>query len=438
MTIMTDLNTAVLAAYEQLTENAASPALAATGQASFEQYRHLGWPTQKLESWKYTRLAPLVQKPFELNGEMPSGVSAADLMPENNRLASVVGSGNQIIFVNGLYAPALSNHDAAGMELLPLTEAAEKYPEYISQYLNHSKKYITDGLQALNTAFLQNGLFIRVKKNTAIKDPVFLNHFTQGHLFVQPRIFIIVEENAQVQFAENYFHNGTEECFTNEIIEITVQDNARMEYYKVQHLPANAHQVGTTHIVQAGKCFTHCATITLSGGTIRNNLNMVFEKENNEGHLYGLYLVNGTTHIDNHTVVDNTQPGCYSNELYKGVIDEKATAVFNGRIYVRKDAQKTNAYQSNRNILLGANASVNAKPQLEIFADDVKCSHGCTVGRLDETALFYMRTRGISEEKARALLLQAFAADIVGQVKIPALQQALHEMIAERLHTELT
>lgn len=427
-----DLKTEITSAFEQLDKE---QKLSAAAQQAFADYQRMGWPTQKLEAWKYTRLNPLVQKAFRVN---TSEATTSIAFPENNRLSSIVNSGNQVIFADGRFVPSLSKVEA-GIELLPLNEAAEKHPAVLEQYLDQSKKYIADGMQALNTAFVQNGLFIRISKNAVIGEPVFINHFNNAgseSIFVQPRIFILVEENAQVQFAETYFHNGAQESFTNEVTEIVVQENARMEYYKIQILPAQAHQVGTTHIHQAGKCFTHCVTATLSGGTLRNNLNMVFAKGNNEGHLYGLYLVNGTTHIDNHTVVDNTEPGCFSNELYKGVIDGNATGVFNGRIYVRKDAQKTNAYQSNRNILIGSNASVNAKPQLEIFADDVKCSHGCTVGRLDETAMFYMRTRGIGEEMARALLLQAFAADIIDQVNIPSLKEGLKAMIAERLHTE--
>lgn len=429
-----DLNTEISSAFGQLDKE---QSLAETGKAAFADYLEKGWPTQRLETWKYTRLNPIVQKPFRVGalGELKE----IDFL-EKSRLGGIVNNGNRVVFIDGCFTAHLSTMEE-GIELLPLNKAAEKYPETIKQYLDQSKKYIADGLQALNTAFVQNGLFIRVQKNSVANAPIFINHFTNGEkdsVFVQPRMLVLVEENAQVQFVETYFHNGLQESFTNEVAEFVVQENARMEYYKIQVLPPQAHQVGTTHIHQAGKCFTHCATITLSGGTLRNNLNMVFAKGSNEGHMYGLYLVDGTTHIDNQTVVDNTEPGCFSNELYKGVIDGKATAVFNGRIYVRKDAQKTNAYQSNRNILLGNNASVNAKPQLEIFADDVKCSHGCTVGRLDETALYYMRTRGIGEEMARALLLQAFAADIVDQVNIPALKEGLKEMIAERLHTELS
>ena len=154
-----------------------------------------------------------------------------------------------------------------------------------------------------------------------------------------------------------------------------------LEYYKMQDEDVNCHHVGTTHIQQVGKCFTHCVTVTLNGGTVRNNINMIWKQQHNEGHLYGLYMLNGKTHVDNHSIVDNVMPNCFSNELYKGIMDGNSTGVFNGKIFVRQDAQKTNAYQSNKNVLMSDTASVNTKPQLEIFADDVKCSHGCTVGQ---------------------------------------------------------
>ncbi|MEY4628793.1 MAG: hypothetical protein RLZZ595_1119, partial [Bacteroidota bacterium] len=195
----------------------------------------------------------------------------------------------------------------------------------------------------------------------------------------------------------------------------------------------DANHAGTTHIRQLEKCVTHAVTLTLSGKLVRNNLNMVMEAANSESHMYGLYLLNGETLADNHTIVDNQQPNCLSNELYKGIMDEKSTGVFNGKIFVRQDAQKTNAYQSNKNILISENASANTKPQLEIFADDVKCSHGCTIGKLDQDAMFYLKTRGISEQTARAMLLHAFAIDILDQIKNEEIRNYADKLISERL-----
>ncbi|MEJ0083982.1 MAG: Fe-S cluster assembly protein SufD [Puia sp.] len=214
-------------------------------------------------------------------------------------------------------------------------------------------------------------------------------------------------KQAQVQVVESYSTLGNNESFTNQVMEIIVENAAGLNTIKIQNDGYNTNQVSTTHIRQIGKSFTHTVTISLNGGLVRNNLNVILDAKNCEAHLYGLYFQSGQSHIDNHTIVDNIKPNCLSNELYKGILSDNATGVFNGKIFVRQAAQKTNAYQSNKNILLSDSSSVNTKPQLEIFADDVKCTHGCTVGRLNEEGLFYLQSRGISEKTARNLLLSA-------------------------------
>ena len=358
-----------------------------------------------MEIHAFNRLA---NKNFTLH---TTTVLPSDDVLNNIRLQS--DSAAELFFINGVFVKEISSFDNDALVVLSLNEAAEsEYKHYLQHHLNQSSKYMRDGMNALNAAFIANGLFVVVRKNKNIDKPIFVYHLTDtgnDNVFVQPRSLFVVEENAQVQLIELYKNNGLHESFTNEVIEIAVQQNARLEYYKVQDENENCHHVGTTHIQQVGKCFTHSVTVTLNGGTIRNNINMILEAANNEGHLYGLYMVNGKTHVDNHSIVDNVMPNCFSNEFYKGIMDGNATGVFNGKIFVRQDAQKTNAYQSNKNVLMSDTASVNTKPQLEIFADDVKCSHGCTVGRLDDEALFYLRARGIGEKKAKALLLHAFA-----------------------------
>jgi Fe-S cluster assembly protein SufD len=214
-------------------------------------------------------------------------------------------------------------------------------------------------------------------------------------------------------------------------MEVVVDRDARLEYYKIQRDKES--QVSTTHIRHIAKSYSNTVTISLDGGIVRNNLNIVLDAEYCESHLYGLYYQKNTSHIDNHTVVDNAKPNCFSNQLYKGILDDTATGVFNGKIFVRQDAQKTNAYQSNKNILLSDSATVNTKPQLEIFADDVKCSHGCTVGRLDEEGLFYLQSRGITEKNAKSLLLHAFASDILENIQLPQIREYVDQQISQRL-----
>jgi Fe-S cluster assembly protein SufD len=422
--------------YSELNAIAGNGLLGSMREKAFEFYNKAGIPTSRNEEWKYTRLTSLTNKNYALH---TTAVLPSDEVLKSIRLKSENAAG--LFFVNGVFIKEISSFDNDALVVLPLNEAAEgEHKHYLQQHLNQSSKYMKDGMNALNTAFIANGLFVLVKKNKAVDKPIFIYHLTDtdnDNVFVQPRSLVVVEENAQAQLIELYKNNGSHESFTNEVIEIAVQENARLEYYKVQDEEENCHHVGTTHVQQVGKCFTHCVTVTLNGGTIRNNINMVLEAANNEGHLYGLYMVNGKTHVDNHSIVDNVMPNCFSNELYKGIMDGSSTGVFNGKIFVRQDAQKTNAYQSNKNVLMSDTASVNTKPQLEIFADDVKCSHGCTIGRLDDEALFYLRARGIDEKKAKALLLNAFAANILEQVKPEALRTYLEDKINERLNIEI-
>ena len=405
-------------------------------QKAYDSFNRMGIPTVRNEEWKYTRISGLLNAEYNLvfNSSTPFTHSAGHYQ-NAVRLPGSTGA-NELLFFNGVFSKELSRI-TDGLVVMSLEEAAKTdYKIYINSHLGHSSRYIKDGMNALNTAFVSNGLFVLVKKNRLMENPVYIYHYTDSSanpVFVQPRCLFIIEENAQAEIVEHYVNNGKQEAFTNEVIEIVVKENARLEYYKIQNEKPHCHHTGTTHVRQAGRCFTHCVTVTLDGGTIRNNMNLVMEAPYNEGHMYGLYMGSGNTHIDNHTVVDNQEPNCFSNELYKGIMDGNSTGVFNGKIFVQQDAQKTNAYQSNKNVLLSDTASVNTKPQLEIFADDVKCSHGCTIGRLDEEALFYMRARGIGEQKAKALLLHAFASDIVEQVKPENVRKWLKEIIICRL-----
>ncbi len=403
----------------------------------FIAFKKNGFPTFRNEEWKYTRISNLFNKEYHL----AEVVSKNTITRANIDSIRLPGSdqANELVFVNGKFNPALSTVRSSSKQLVvqPLEEAIKgSYSELIANYLGKSSLVIKDGIHALNTSFIYGGLFIHVNKKQPSEHPIYIYHLSdarENNLLAQPRSLIYVDESARVQVVESYSTIGSMDSFTNEVMEVVVNTNAIVEYYKIQNDVNNASQVSTTHIRQVGKCYVHAVTISLSGGMIRNNTNLLMEAEGNEAHLYGLYLLKGSTHVDNHTLVDNIKPNCFSNEFYKGILDESATGVFSGKIYVRPDAQKTNAYQSNKNILLSDDASINTKPQLEIFADDVKCSHGCTVGQLDEEALFYLRTRGISKEHAQSMLLTAFAEDIVEQLKLEPLRNYVEELITKRL-----
>lgn len=420
--------------FEQLQEASPKGTIANLRQNGFDSFSKAGVPTFRDEDWKYTNVGSLFDKEYHI-AEL-SGVTLADVdairLP-GGELA------NELVFVNGRFVAGLSNIRSGTSDLivLPLEEAASGvYKDLIAAQLNHSSNYLSDGIHALNTSFIYGGVFIHVLKGKEPKHPVCFYHIldTRQHpSLAQPRSLVLVDESSRLQLTETYTTLGSSDSFNNQVMEIVVKENARVEYYKIQNDTANASQVNTTHIRQIGRSYVHTVTITLNGSIVRNNMNLVLDASGNETHLYGLYLLKGKSHADNHTLIDNLKPNCFSNQLYKGIVDDASTAVFNGRIMVQPDAQKTNAYQSNKNILLSDNATINTKPQLEIFADDVKCSHGCTIGQLDEEALFYLRARGIPKESAEVLLLEAFAADIVDQIKPELLRSYVSKLIYEHL-----
>jgi Fe-S cluster assembly protein SufD len=421
--------------FNQWQSHKGSTVLQPMEQNAFRAFQEMGIPTVRHEEWKYTRIGSVFNKDYEFTPGRSSGVlSENDLTPFH---LPDHAEANSLVFVNGTYSPQLSVFRSKELVVLPLQEAAEnEYSELVSRHLGQSSRYVKDGIHALNTAFVQGGVFIQVKRGQVTEHPLYIYYVTDArsaNILSQPRNLIHIAENAQVMVVETSVTLGSAESFTSQVMEIVVERDADVEYYKIQNDATQTSQVSTTLFRQVGKSMIHAVTVSLNGGLVRNNLNIALEAEHGEAHLYGLYFLNGNSHIDNHTVVDHVKPNCQSNQLYKGIIDDKATAVFNGKIFVQQQAQKTNAYQSNKNILLSESASVNAKPQLEIFADDVKCSHGCTIGRLDEEGMFYMRSRGIPEKMARNLLVHAFAMDILDHIKLAPVRQYIDQLIEERL-----
>lgn len=421
------------AQFEQLQQEDPDEHMSAVRKESFDKFNKAGLPTYRTEEWKYTAISSLFNQSYGHSGHT---LTAADVdplrMPGHHKA-------NELVFVNGRFDAALSTVRSpdAEMTVLGLKEAANgRYKDLVDKYLNSSSVYIKDGIHALNGAFIEEGAFIHIHKNKIPEHPLYVYHLLDSRVqptLAQPRSLIYVDENSSLQLTETHATLGSSDSFSNAVMEIVVEQNAFVEYYKIQNDGANASQVSTTHITQVGKSYVHTVTVTLNGGMVRNNMNLILDAAGNETHLYGLYLLKGKTHADNHTLIDNRQPNCFSNQLYKGIADDSSTAVFNGRIMVQPDAQKTNSFQSNKNILLSDQATINTKPQLEIFADDVKCSHGCTVGQLDEEALFYLRARGIPKEQAEVLLLQAYAADILAEIKPMAIRAHIEKLVYEHL-----
>jgi len=431
MDVKSNLKTAYTLQEEKTTH------LASFQSENWKTFSGIGIPALKHEEWKYIPVKNIFKD------EMNIAVESSNIDETIIKKSTLPGTedANTIIFYNGRFQSAHSiihQKDALVVKSLE-TAAGDEDALFVEQHLGHSQAYHPDGVNAINGAFAAGGAFIKLKKGKSLSQPLIIYHFSDssnGFRFSQPRILVSIEANAQITIIETYINLGGGESFTNEVFEICTGRDSITKYIKLQNEGKLANHTGTTHVRQLERSNTHAVTITLDGSIVRNNLNMVMEDEHAESHMYGLYLLNGNTIADNHTIVDNRMPHCESNELYKGIMDEKSTGVFNGKIFVRKDAQKTNAYQSNKNILIGDQASANTKPQLEIFADDVKCSHGCTIGKLDEDALFYLRARGISEKNAKALLLHAFASDILGQIENEAIKNYIEQLISERLTFE--
>ncbi len=419
---------------------AATPSghLHARREEAFRDFNRLGIPTTRNEEWKYTRISGLFNKEWHLPLLQEKTVTENELHAV--RLPGYE-TASELVFVNGFFSFALSKIRSECLTILPLEEAASsKYSDVVAAHFGHSSGYIKDGIHALNTAFTEGGVFIHLTKTKHEKQPVYIYHLTTAENepgFTQPRSLVYLGEQAEMQLVETSMCLGQQDSLNSQVIEIILEEAAVLEYYKIQHDHDNASQVNTTHIRQVGKSYSHTVTLSLNGNMVRNNLNVVLEASHSEAHLYGLYFPKGDSHIDNHTIVDNRVPHCESNELYKGILDEQGTGVFNGKIFVQQPAQKTNAFQSNKNVLLSDAATINTKPQLEIFADDVKCSHGCTVGQLSEEGLFYLQSRGIPEKTAQSMLLHGFAEDVLEKIKLEPIRRYADALVAARLEYDI-
>jgi Fe-S cluster assembly protein SufD len=342
-----------------------------------------------------------------------------------------------LVFVNGSYQPQLSHLPAQqGVEAMPLQEAQARHADLLLAHFAQHARFEGEPFLALSTAFAAEGAFVRIGKGKVADKPIVLLHLadaTAAQPLLQPRLLLLAEENSQVTVVEQFVSVGEEQSLANAVTEIVVRQRAVVDHYTLQAAGVVAHHVGNTQVYQEGASHFSNTTLTFGGGIVRNNLSIALDGEHGEAFMNGLYLPSGRMHVDNHTAVDHRKPNCYSNELYKGLLSDHARGVFNGKIFVRQDAQKTNAFQSNNNIVLSEHASMDTKPQLEIWADDVKCSHGATVGSLDEEPMFYLRSRGIGEEKARALLMHAFAVDVLTRVKLASVREYAERLLASRL-----
>ena len=403
---------------------------------AIKQFEAIGFPNKKLENWKYTSLKNLLNTDYSVLPEINNVLEFKNI---RKYLIDDIDS-YKIIFVDGKYCSHLSETTHEGMDICILSAALtqSKYDLIIENYFN--KIALKDGITSLNTAFSNEGAFIHIPKNKFVEKPIQIIYFSTGNessLMFQPRNMIVVDENSQVQIIERHQSLSENKVFTNSVTEIYADKKSIIDYYKIQNDNLQASLIDNTYVNQQRNSIFSMHTFSFGNELVRNNLNISQNDEFIETIIKGVTIIGDKQHIDHNTLIQHNKPNCNSHQDYKGIYDNKSTGVFNGKIIVEKQAQKTNAFQSNNNVLLSDKATINAKPQLEIYADDVKCSHGCTVGQLDKNALFYLKSRGIPEKEATALLMYGFANNILESVKIPEIKTRINHIIANKLGVKI-
>ena len=403
---------------------------------AIKQFESIGFPTKKLENWKYTSLKKLLNNDYSVLPQLNNVLEFKDI---RKYLIDDIDS-YKIIFVDGKYCSHLSETTHEGMDICILSAALSqpKYELIIENYFN--KIANDDGITSLNTAFSNEGAFVHIPKNKFVEKPIQIIHFSTGNessLMFQPRNIIVVDENSQVQIIERHQSLSENKVFTNSVTEIYAEKKSIIDYYKIQNDNLQSSLIDNTYVNQERNSTFSMHTFSFGNELIRNNLNISQNGQFIETTIKGVTIIGEQQHVDHNTLINHNKPNCNSHQDYKGIYNNKSTGVFNGRVLVNKQAQKINAFQSNNNVLLSDKATINAKPQLEIYADDVKCSHGCTVGQLDRNALFYLKSRGIPQKEATALLMYGFANNILESVKIPEIKTRINHIIANKLGVKI-
>ncbi len=439
-TNVTDTYLADFARFETAIDGGEAPWLQKARRAAIERFRTAGFPTQKQEDWKHTDVRPITRIPFQLDGSAEATRLPGDLI---EAFTFGVLKCSQLVFVNGTFAPKLSylRWLPEGVRVRSLGEVRQMRPRELEPLLGKLAPFDKNAFTALNAAFLQDGAFVHVPKGAVVEEPIhllFVSTASDRPTVSYPRNVIVLEENSQATIIESYAGLDKGVTLTNAVTEIDVGAGAILDHYKMQRESDAAFHVSSTAIHQGRGSTVTSNSISLGGGLVRNDVDTLFRDEGSELSLNGLYLLHGQQHCDNHTFIDHAKPNCTSRELFKGILDGKSQGIFYGKILVQKGAQKTNARQTNKNLLLSKESYADSTPALEILADDVKCSHGSTVGQLDENAVFYLRSRGIDEETARAMLTYAFASEIINSVKVASMRIKLDQLVLSRLpSTEL-
>ncbi len=419
-----------------------APSPAATGdlrRRAFERFSALGMPTTRLERWRFTNVAPIAGTAFTLAAPADKAAARVDAAPH-----ALSGAGARLTFINGRYVAPASDlaQLPAGVQVGSLADALASESAgtraVVDTHLASEAGVGDEAFTALNTALLHDGAVVHVPANTVVEEPIQLLFVTSppaggAPVMTHPRVLIVAGENSQVRLVESYGGGGESAYLTNAVTEVVAGPAAVVDHYKLVRESLAGYHIAAMHLRLARAANFSSHAVTLGGAIVRNDVQATLDGEGVECTLNGLYLANGRRLIDNHTTIHHAKPHCSSHELYKGILDDHAHAVFNGKIIVAIDAQKTDAKQTNKALLLSEDAQINTKPELEIFADDVKCTHGATVGQLDEDALFYLRARGLAENQARSVLIHAFASDLLNRIAVEPIRAQLDNLLLRQL-----
>jgi Fe-S cluster assembly protein SufD len=412
---------------------AGSDAIARLREDAWQRFLSLGFPTTRDEEFRFTSVAPIAETPFVLGAAAHASADAVDSLRIPNAAA-------ELVFVNGHYAPSLSNYGVVpgGAQLGSLAWHFAAPRPSLTPHLARIAPFDDKPFVALNLAFLHDGAWIVLGAGTVVEHPIHLIFITSSEqqappLMSHPHVVVALGENSQASVIETYAGPADAPYFTNAVTEIVLDQNAVLEHYKLQHEGAAAYHVGGVHVRARRSAAYTSHSISLGGALVRSDVTAVLDGEGVECTLNGLYAADGERLVDNHTTIDHAQPHCGSREIYKGILAGRARGVFNGKIIVRPDAQKTDAKQTNRALLLSEDARINTKPQLEIFANDVKCTHGAAVGQLDEEALFYLRSRGLAAPDAKRLLIRAFAIDVLNRMPLAPVRASVERRLEQQL-----
>jgi len=412
--------------------------LVAHRQSAFDQFQEAGFPTRRHENWKYTDVSRITKTGFVTANSADNAIQADEL----DKLKFNTENCHELVFINGQFSVehsdigSLDDHVVIGSLRVALKNTPELIENRFNRFARENQIRENYIFAALNTAFFCDGAFIYVPDNVVIEDPIviyYISSHNEVKLVTTPRNLIIVGKNAQAKVIESFHGLKGVVSFTNTITEIETADGSVLEHYKIQQENTDSFHIGGTHIKQHRDSRVESHSISLGGAIVRNDIVTELAGEGAEIILNGLYMGNGRQHVDNHTLVNHSKPHTRSDEYYRGVLDGRARGVFNGKVIVHKDAQKTDAAQSNANLLLSDHAEIDTKPELEIYADDVKCSHGATVGQLDKNMLFYLRSRGLDEATAKSLLTFAFADDVIRRIKFAPVREQLEFNVGGRL-----